>query len=128
MGCAAATPGSRRAAGSAPGGRPAAAVVDAVTSAPLVSCASTRDCAAYVALNPAVETANEAVRAMINRPRDSSRRCRDMDAATTPDMPPASGRTAPATTRRPRPSRAVAARQDSRAAPSQNSSGARNVE
>ena len=111
-----------------PAGRPVPPVVDAVTSAPLVSCASTRDCAAYVALNTAVETANEAVSAITIRPRDSSRRCRDMEAATTPDSPPASGRAARATVPRPRTSTALEMRQASSAAPTQNSSGARNVE
>jgi hypothetical protein len=81
-----------------------------------------------VALNTAVETANEAVRLIIMRPRDSSRRCRDMAAATTPASPPASGLAARARAARPRLSTAVEVRQDSRAAPNQNSSGARNVE
>ncbi len=44
IGCTAATPLSRLVAVSAPGGRPVAAVVAAVTSAPFVSCASTLDC------------------------------------------------------------------------------------
>src|SRR4051794_4509780 len=73
-------------------GRPAADVVEAVTSAPLVSCASTLDCWAYVALNTATDTANEAVSAMTRRPRDSSRRCLDIEAATTPESPRAKGR------------------------------------
>ena len=50
----------------------------------------------------AVDTANEAVSPMIMRPRDSSRRCRDMEAATTPDSSPASGRAARASRGRPR--------------------------
>ncbi len=76
----------------------------------------------------AVETANDAVSAMISRPRDNRRRWRDIDAATTPDRPPASGLAALATAALPRPSAALDSRQDSSAAPIQKSNGARNVE
>ncbi len=76
----------------------------------------------------AVDTANEAVSPMIMRPRDSSRRCRDMEAATTPDSSPASGRVARASRGRPRLRTAVEIRQDSSAAPTQSARGARNVE
>ena len=79
-------------------------------------------------MKTAVETAKAAVRPMIASPRDSSRRCRDMEAATTPDSRPASGRAARARTGRPWPSTAVEIRQDRSAAPAQNSNGARNVE
>ena len=78
-------------------------------------------------LKIAVETANEAVSPMITRPRDSRRRCRDIEAATTPDSPPASGRVARARAGRPRLSTAVEIRHDSSAAPAHSARGARNV-
>src|SRR5438132_12027007 len=127
MGWTAATPGKDPTARTESVGRPAAAVVVAMTSAPLVSWAWTRDCAAYVALNTAVETANEPVSAMIVSPRERSRDWRDIDAATTPESPCASGRANRASARRPRDSAPVATRQAKRAAPIQRNSGARKV-
>src|SRR5438445_11840016 len=116
MGWTAATPGKDPTARTESVGRPAAAVVVAMTSAPLVSWASTRDCAAYVWLNTAVETAKEPVRATITRPRDRRARCRDMDAATTRDISPARGRTARARARRPEARTRPDSRHENRAA------------
>src|SRR5438105_1518599 len=124
---ASATPGRWSAREARPGGRPVAAAVVAVTSAPLVSWASTRDCAAYVWLNTAVETANEPVRATITRPRDRRARCRDMDAATTRDISPARGRTARARARRPEARTRPDSRHENRAAPIHRRMGARSV-
>src|SRR5438093_12682710 len=110
-----------------PLGRPVAALVVAVTSAPFVSWASTLDCAAYVTLKTAVETANDPVSAMITSPRESRRRWRDIDAATTPERPRAAGSTARRRTRLPEPSIPFDSRHANSAAPIHRRTGARNV-
>src|SRR5438094_6611182 len=127
MGWSAATPGSRETWAWRVGGSPTAAGVVTVTSAPLVSLASTLDCAVYVELNTAVDTAKEPVRAMIINPRERSRRCRDIAADTTVAKPPASGRVIRAITRRPRTRMLLASLHANRVAPTHSRSGARNV-
>ena len=101
MGSAAATPGRPRTCSARPPGSPAAAVVVTETSAPFVSWASTRAWASYVELNTAVDSANVPASATMTVPRDRSRRCRDIEAPTTPASGPATGLAARARTRRP---------------------------
>ena len=63
-----------------------------VTSAPLLSSASTRDCALNVVLKTAVDSANAIASATSTTPRLMRRRCRTKDEETTADKFPAIGR------------------------------------
>ena len=78
-------------------------------------------------MNTAVDSANAAMSARMVSPRESSRRCRTIAAATTPERPPASGRARAASGRRPRIRPVWATRQMKSAPPVQNSRGARRV-
>src|SRR5438067_1051058 len=92
----------------ADGGSPVVvALVAAVTSAPVVSSASTLACASNVVLKTAVDTAKEPVSAMITTALDRIRCCLDIEAATTPESPPAIGFASLARARRPRASTAA---------------------
>ena len=103
-------------------------VVDTVTSEPFVSRASTLACAAYVVLNTATASANEADSAISVVARDRRLRCRDIDAATTPESRPANGAESFAMTPRPCASAILASRHVRSTAPIQSRSGARRVE
>src|SRR2546423_5679689 len=122
-----ATPGRRRTPSANGDGSPDSAAVVTVTSDPFVSWASTLDCAAYVWLNTAVDTANDPVSAMIISPRDSRWRWRDIDAATTPESPWARGRVMRLIARRPRTRNPFDTRHANRADPTHRSNGARKV-
>ena len=74
-----------------------------------------------------MDTAKDPVRAMIISPRDSSRRWRDIDAATTPDRPWATGREIRAMAFLPLTSAPLDTRQANRADPTHSSNGARKV-
>ena len=78
-------------------------------------------------LKIAVDTANEPVSAMMTTARESSRCCRAMDAATTPERPPATGRVIWASVRRPANSANPDTRHANSAAPTHSINGARNV-